>query len=76
MRCDIVSDTVIDITLDGNTERFSMPSFCDALTTPVFTNQRTDLDNVANDIISISSNLETTHQMHSVAQTPYDNQGV
>lgn len=76
MRCDIVADTVIDITLNGATERFTMPSFCDALAAPVFTNQRSDLDNVANDIMAISNNLEAASAIHSVAQTPYDNQGV
>ena len=81
MRCDVAADTTIDITLDGNTERFTMPSFCDALATPVFTTQRTDLDNVANDIMSISNNLEATAAMHydhgqSPIVTPFDNQGV
>ncbi len=77
MRCDIIADTTIDITLDGNTERFTMPSFCDALAAPVFTNNRGDLDKVANDIMSISTNLEATTAIHSHhIQPSYDNQGV
>ena len=75
VQLDIIGDTVIDISLNSAPSiRYVTPSFCDALMSPVITNNNMNLQTLANDITSLVENMNVDHSVHT-SQYPAHFQG-
>lgn len=62
MYVDILGETHISISMNGQPPvDYVMPSFCDALMTPVITNNRENLENMASDISSLAESLSVEY---------------
>ena len=58
VECAIYGETKVDISIDGGRfETFVFPTFCDSLTSPIVTDRKEVLDDLADDIIKMSDGL-------------------
>lgn len=59
MHVDLLGETFISISVNGQPSiDYVMPSFCDALSTPVLTNNRQDLLSLTHDVTTLADNIQ------------------
>ena len=67
MQIDLIGETFVRISMNGQPHiDFMMPSFCDALSVPVLTQDPSDLYTLANDLTTLAENVTTPHETNMV----------